>query len=238
MDQGSHGPPPRDAEAGRRSSHPPPASRPARLREAALDRLVADLAAARLGATFNQYAQTGGDDAGPQAPSIRRENLRLRLRALREAPVVAVAEAAGWRGARYSGLVLVSERQLGEDGPYRRSSRHPLGWSELSATVVQSVLVAGGWADSVLLWNLVPTHPAGPVAHSNRQPTRAEVQAGLLFVRRLLDIVEPRHVVAVGRLAATALGDEVPCVRHPANGGATPCRRQLGELLARWLGDG
>ena len=201
-----------------------------------LDALVDDLAAARLGATFNQYAQTGGDDLGPEAPLIRRENLRRQLRARRDAPVVAVAEAAGWRGARYSGLVLLCERQLVEGGPYRRTSRHPRGWSEPSATIVQSALAAGGWADSVLLWNLVPTHPAGPVPHSNRRPSRTEQEAGAGFLRRLLDGVRPAHVVAVGRLAAAALGEDVPCVRHPANGGATACRAGLGSLLDDWLG--
>lgn len=202
----------------------------------ALDRLVADLAGVRLGRTFNQYAESGGDDCGPHAPLIRRENLRRHLHARRDAPVVAVAEAAGWRGARYSGLVLVSERQLVEGGPYRRSSRHPRGWSEPSATIVQSALAAGGWTDSVLLWNLVPTHPAGGGAHSNRRPTRAEMEAGAGILRSLLGIVRPRHVVAIGRLAAAALGDGVPCVRHPANGGATACRTGLGALLSEWLG--
>jgi hypothetical protein len=43
-------------------------------------------------------------------------------------------------------------------------------------------------------------------------------------------------VVAIGRLAGAALGDGVPCVRHPANGGATACRAGLAELLGEWLG--
>ncbi len=201
-----------------------------------IDALVDGLAAARLGATFNQYAETGGDDLGPEAPLIRRENLRRQLRDHRDAPVVAVAEAAGWRGARYSGLVLLCERQLVEGGPYRRSSRHPRGWSEPSATIVQSALASGGWTGSVLLWNLVPTHPAGAVPHSNRRPSRAELEAGEAFLRRLLDCVRPAHVVAIGRLAAAALGEDVPRVRHPANGGATACRAGLATLLGDWLG--
>jgi uracil-DNA glycosylase len=88
----------------------------------------------------------------------------------------------------------------------------------------------------VLLWNLVPTHPAGPVPHSNRRPSRDELEAGAGFLRRLLDGVRPAHVVAIGRLAAAALGEDVPCVRHPANGGATACRAGLGALLEEWLG--
>lgn len=200
-----------------------------------LDALVDDLARARIGATFNQYAETGGDDAGPQSPLIRRENLRRHLHAHARAPVVAVAEAAGWRGARYSGLVLLCERQLAGDGPYRRSSLHPRGWSEPSATIVQSALAAGGWTGEVLLWNAVPTHPAGAVAHSNRSPSRAELDAGAGFLHRLLDAVGPRHVVAIGRMAAAVLGDGVPVVRHPANGGATACRHGLRTLLSDWL---
>jgi uracil-DNA glycosylase len=123
-----------------------------------------------------------------------------------------------------------------EGGPYRRSSRHPRGWSEPSATIVQSALAAGGWTGSVLLWNLVPTHPAGAGPHSNRSPTRAEAAAGAVFLQRLLDIVRPRHVVAIGRFAASALGEDVPCVRHPANAGATACRAGLASLLGGWLG--
>jgi uracil-DNA glycosylase len=134
--------------------------------------------------------------------------------------------------------VLLCERQLPEAGPYRRSSRHPRGWSEPSATIVQSALAAGGWTESVLLWNLVPTHPAGADPHSNRRPTRAELEAGEGVLRRLLDTVRPRHVVAIGRLAAAALGEGVPVVRHPANGGATACRAGLGVLLGEWLSAG
>jgi len=101
---------------------------------------------------------------------------------------------------------------------------------------VQSALAAGAWTESVLLWNLVPTHPAGADPHSNRRPTRAELDAGAGVLRRLLDTVRPRHVVAIGRLAGAALGDGVPVVRHPANGGATACRAGLGALLSEWLG--
>ena len=45
---------------------------------AALDQLLAELARFRIGATFNQYAEAGPDDA-PDAPAIRLENLRAYL---------------------------------------------------------------------------------------------------------------------------------------------------------------
>jgi hypothetical protein len=207
-------------------------------RLAALDDLLDRLAGARIGGTFNQYRETGGDDAGSASPGIRLSNLRLYLRARLDAPVLLVAEAAGWRGARYSGLCLCSERQMlagaAGPGPYRASSRHPRGWSEPSAAVVQGVLARGGWSLQVVLANVVPTHPAGPLPHSNRPPTRAEVAAGMVLLDRLVAILRPRHVAAIGRVAGSALGG-VPVVRHPSHGGAARCRDELVPLLGGWL---
>ena len=84
-------------------------------RHVSLRRLIEDLAAADIGVTFNQYRSSDGDDVGPEAPAIRRDNLYSYLAARLEAPVLLVAEAAGWRGARYSGLCLCCERQLSVD---------------------------------------------------------------------------------------------------------------------------
>lgn len=146
-----------------------------------------------------------------------------------------VAEAAGWRGARYSGLCLFSERQIDETSmPYRRTSRHPNGWSEPSATVVQAAIAA--WSDDVVLWNLVPTHPRrDALPHTNRAPTRLELREGAIWLRRVIALLEPVHVAAVGRHAATALGTDVPAVRHPSHSGARMCTTQLRTLINGWL---
>jgi uracil-DNA glycosylase family 4 len=119
------------------------------------------------------------------------------------AETILVGEAAGYRGARVSGIAFTSERQLTGEGP-----------AEASATIVQRVLEELGVTDDVLLWNVVPTHPG--TAMSNRRPTRAEVRAAQPF---LAELTRGRRVIAVGRLAADVL--EAPYVRHPAHGGAT-----------------
>jgi uracil-DNA glycosylase len=72
----------------------------------------------------------------------------------------------------------------------------------------------------VLLWNVVPTHLG--TESSNRPPTAAEVAAGLPFARAL---AEGRRIVAVGRIAAAALGAEY--VRHPSHGGLAEFREGL-----------
>ena len=167
---------------------------------------VNDLASARIGATHNQYADS----------ALRRRRLVEYLESRRRARLLLVGEAAGYRGARVSGLAFTSERQLTGSGP-----------SEISATIVQRTLEELGIADAVVLWNVVPTHPHR-LGHplSNRRPTRAEIEAGLRFVRRL---ARGRRVLAVGRIAEHALG--APYVRHPAHGGAADFR----ATLAAWL---
>jgi uracil-DNA glycosylase len=170
-------------------------------------RFVQELAAARIGATFNQY----------RGSPLRRERLAAYLENCASAPVLLVGEAAGYRGARMSGLPFTSERQLTGRGS-----------AEATATIVHRVLAELGLADAVLLWNLVPTHPHRPgEPRSNRPPTRAEIAAGRSFVEAL---AAGRRVIAVGRLAERELGGEH--VRHPSHGGAGEFRARLLELLA------
>jgi hypothetical protein len=165
---------------------------------------VARLARARIGSTYNQYARS----------EERRERLRAYLAQNRDASTILVGEAAGYRGARVSGIAFTSERQLTGRGP-----------AEASATIVHRVLDELGIEGDVLLWNVVPTHPGTPA--SNRRPTRAEVDASWTFLEAL---TRGRRVVAVGRLAAAVL--DAPYVRHPARGGALAfadgLRRTLG----------
>jgi uracil-DNA glycosylase len=161
--------------------------------------LVTELARARIGDTFNQYAS---------APHLR-ERLGSYLASRRGAAILLVGEAAGYRGARVSGIPFTSERQLTGWGP-----------AEASATIVHRALHELGLEEDVLLWNVVPTHPGTPT--SNRRPSRAEIAAGLPFLERL---ARGRRVIAVGRIAAEATG--APYVRHPSRGGARRFRAGL-----------
>jgi uracil-DNA glycosylase len=166
---------------------------------------VARLAVAEIGETFNQYAE----------PRLS-ERLLAYLERRAAAPILLVGEAAGYRGARVSGIPFTSERQLSGSGP-----------AEATATIVHRVLDELGVEAEVVLWNVVPTHPHRPGAPgSNRRPTRLEVAAGLPFVR---DLARGRRTIAVGRLAEAALG--APAVRHPSHGGAEAFRSGLAELL-------
>lgn len=167
---------------------------------------VEALAAAQIGQTFNFYRD------GERA-ALLRDRLRRYLESRREAPMLLVGEAAGYRGARVSGLPFTSERQLTGNGP-----------AEATATIVHRVLDELGIAEHVLLWNVVPTHPG--TASSNRRPTRGEAGAGAPFLEEL---ATGRRVVAVGRLAQVVL--RAPYVRHPSHGGARAFRAGLASRL-------
>lgn len=170
---------------------------------------VRRLAEARIGSTFNFYAEGAGAE-------VRRARLAEYLESRGAAGILLVGEAAGYRGARVSGLPFTSERQLTGSGP-----------AEATATIVQSALADLGLVEAVLLWNVVPTHPHRPgEPASNRTPRRTELAAGLPFVDEL---ASGRRVLAIGRLAERTLG--APYERHPSRGGATAFRAGLMELV-------
>ena len=166
--------------------------------------LVERLAEARIGETHNQYAGC----------ALRQRRLHEYLIARAGCEVVLVGEAAGYRGARISGIPFTSERQLTGAGP-----------AEATATIVHRVLEELGVEDEVLLWNVVPTHPGDE--SSNRRPTREEVEAALPF---LAELVRGRAAIAVGRLAAATL--DAPYVRHPSHGGAVAFDEGLRRAFA------
>lgn len=165
-------------------------------------RFVQALAAAHIGDTFNQYANS----------ELRRERLDSYLNRRRDARYLLVGEAAGYRGARVSGLPFTSERQLSGTGP-----------AEATATIVHRTLAELQLETDVLLWNVVPTHPHRPSeTASNRRPTKAEVRDAMCFLERL---AAGRRTIAVGRLSHSILGGHY--VRHPSHGGAAQFRAGL-----------
>lgn len=197
-----------------------------------MERLLAELTRLRIGATFNQYADAGPDDV-PGAAAIRLENLRAYLAERPGADVVCLGEAGGYQGMRWSGIAFTSERDLLRWGAPYRTTCAARTWSEPSGTIVHKVLAELGAEHRVILWNTVPTHPHRPGEPlSNRRPTIAEVEAGAPLAMRLVELVRPRTVVAVGRIAESVLPAGTAYVRHPANAGGPAFREGMRAILA------
>jgi hypothetical protein len=196
-----------------------------------MDDLLAELGRLHIGATFNQYADAGPDDV-PRAAELRLANLRAYLAERVAADVVCLGEAGGYQGMRWSGIAFTSERDLGRWGAPYTATCAARRWSEPSGTIVHKVLEELGAERRVILWNTVPTHPHRPGQPlSNRRPTTAEIAAGAPIALRLIDLVRPRTVVAVGRIAESILPPGTAYVRHPANAGGPAFRDGMAAIL-------
>ncbi len=218
---------------------------------APVDRFIAELQAFSRPRVFNPWADLDRtNDFGPEAPAIRRDQLRRYLsERIGRARLLLVAEAAGYQGAKFSGIAMTSERQLvGSpsslesvyfDGAKQRTSREsvrPGGFTEPTATIVWGKMLEAGLAGREWVnWNTFAWHPRGATALSNRTPTPDELVAGRPVLESFLALYPKVPVVAVGEKARATLQElgveVVAAVRHPANGGATKFREGIEKLL-------
>jgi Uracil DNA glycosylase superfamily len=204
------------------------------------------------GAVFNPWWEVDEqNDAGRNAPAIRRRQLRAYLRKrLGKAKLALIGEALGYRGGHFSGIPMTSERiLLGEKKDKgieleqifsrikpRRTSKPGKcrdGFSEPTATIVWVALLRLRLKpEQFVLWNAFPWHSFDPHRGmlSNRTPNESERAAGLPVLKAFLKLFPCRQVVALGKIAAAQLqklGVNAYCVRHPASGGAKLFRQQI-----------
>jgi uracil-DNA glycosylase len=175
---------------------------------------------------FNQYRDRDPALDRPDAPIIRRTNLRRYLETFAGAAYVLVGEAAGYAGCRFSGIPFTGEAQLvgAEPLPWAIAgalAQSSLGapWRERSAQIVWPAL--DGRLDCVL-WNAFPWHPFRDGPLSNRRPRRSELRQASAVLDRFLALFPQAQVCAIGRVshgALQALGVEARFIRHPSHGG-------------------
>jgi hypothetical protein len=207
------------------------------------------------GAVFNPWWQVDEENDVPQAPRIRREQLRAYLcDRLGKARLAIIGEALGYRGGHFSGIPMTSERLLlgRKTGiaperillgitPQRTSKpqKCPNGFSEPTATIVWSTLLRLELSPAeFVLWNAFPWHSFDSRRGmlSNRTPTNSEQSAGIPVLKAFLDLFPCHEVVALGRIAAAQLKDlavSARYVRHPASGGAKLFRHQVAKIVAK-----
>ncbi len=189
------------------------------------------------------------NDIGRSAPAIRRDNLRRYLsERVGHARLLLVAEAAGYQGAKFSGIAMTSERQLLAsgaiandffEGEKRRTSREivrPAGFTEPTATIVWGRMLEAGLAGREWVnWNTFAWHPRKDGPLTNRTPTPQEFEAGVPALNGFLSLYPGVPVVAVGEKARGKLDElgvrVLAAARHPANGGATEFRMGIDRVL-------
>jgi hypothetical protein len=192
------------------------------------DTFVNRIAALSFDCAFNPYAEACADHDRADAPAIRRRNLSLVLDAAITQGVDSlwIARDLGYRGGRRTGLALTDEVHLAAHAglfgalPLARATKGP-AVAERTATIIWQVLKS--LDRPIFLWNVFPLHPherGDPM--SNRCHTRAERQECRPILMWLLDTLQPKTVVAIGRDAQLALAEldvEANKVRHPSYGG-------------------
>lgn len=177
---------------------------------------------------FNPYVDRCPLHDLKDAPQRRRRNLQSYLEhALTSgASTVWVARDLGYRGGRRTGIAMTDEihlesaKQLLGGVCLERATKGP-PVAERTAAVVWRVLSTLNLP--VVLWNVFPFHPhMADEPFSNRCHTRSERVVTMPIFAALIDLVQPRNIVAIGREAALALADlgsSVSIVRHPSYGG-------------------
>jgi hypothetical protein len=191
---------------------------------------VSELAALQMPAVFNPWRDHCRIHDRAKASAVRQRNLQRFLQGALDggADTIWVARDLGYRGGRRTGIPMTDEVNLGAASQllggkiFERATQGP-PVAERTAAVIWQMLARVG--RPVVLWNVFPFHPHDPEnPFSNRCHTRAERRATWSIMERLIAMVRPQHIVAIGRDSQTALaemGVRVSCVRHPSYGGQT-----------------
>lgn len=205
---------------------------------------------------FNPYNDFRPSYEPPSAPDVRRNNLHNYFEHFLTTPsILILGEAPGYRGCSFSGVPFTDEQQLTAGRlPFqgRRSSsseaeqktnnhksaktpRSPEGYWEASARFFWGAL--SKHTQEFLVWNIFPFHPHQPGEPlSNRKPLISETTNFIPFLERLVDQLQPKQTLAVGRFAETMLRrNKISClpIRHPSHGGSVLFVHQMEEIFEK-----
>lgn len=187
----------------------------------------------------------------PQS-EICRDNLYNYLQRIRSnnSKVMLIGEAPGYHGCRLSGIAFTSEDKftediipgiMGKDLGYKIFSKGKPE-REFSASTVWPKLKE--WYNihgSVpLLWNICAFHPHKENDNeSNRTPRKKEIERGVKYLLKLLDIFKIQHIGCIGKKSFNTIGNmglntSLEYLRHPSCGGKNIFETKIDEYMKRF----
>jgi len=199
---------------------------------------IDELSAVRLDNVFNPYSDHCLLHDRPDAAERRRNNLQLSLSTAVALNVrtIWIARDLGYRGGRRTGLALTDEMHLDAYSalfrglPVEKATKGP-AVGERTANVIWGLLAR--ISEPVFLWNVFPLHPHEPDdPMTNRCHTARERDACGEFLHKIIDLIQPEKIVAIGgdaHRAVEGLGIRSEKVRHPSYGGQNVFIRQIEE---------
>lgn len=189
---------------------------------------------------FNQFSSMDREFDTKDADTVRRKNLTSYLQSFEKKPeIVLVGEAAGYNGARFSGIPFTSEYQFVNDMlPFegeRSSIESHDPHRELSATIFWNALKS--FHEKFIVINGIPVHPHNIYNKmSNRTPTLKEIKMFSPFVSRIIEVIDPIKVIAIGQKPVQSIErgsckkDHV-AVRHPSHGGSVDFSAAMQDIF-------
>ena len=190
--------------------------------------------------TFNPYSNRCAVHDLDNAPHCRSQTLQFMLEAAieREIDSIWIGRDLGYRGGRRTGLALTDDAHIHEHAErWKLSIERPTKGEivvEQTASVIWRVLSQIDM--SIFLWNIFPLHPHEPGnPFSNRSHNSHERRTGEEFLSKLILLLKPCRLVAIGNDAARTAcrlsnRRKVIQVRHPSYGGQTQFLAQMNEL--------
>ncbi len=204
-------------------------------------RFVEELSSLRFPNSFNPYSDQCELHDRDRAAIMRFETLLgiLEVAAADGVDSIWLGRDLGYRGGRRTGLAFTDDVRVRDHanrwGVTARRTTVGAVHTERTATVVWRVL-SEIQEHTVFLWNVFPLHPHEPGnPFSNRFHNKREREAGIRLLGRLIALLAPRRLIAIGNDAARAVcsaptDSEVEVVRHPSYGGQTVFASRMCEL--------
>ncbi len=183
----------------------------------------------------NQYTTTFEQDGPLNGAGLRTANIDWYLKQRSDCRVLLVSQAPGQLGARWSGIPL-TDTQMIADGRLGSGYDYTHLASEPSSRAVHAGL--GDWHEQVLLWSVVPWHPAGQTPDSNRKPTDEEIAAGTALLSTFVTERDFDLIVGLGAVAhavLTALGISSERLPHPFYDGTDSCTDAIRDRMERYF---
>lgn len=210
-----------------------------------VESIIRDLSWISMENVFNPYSDCCDLHDQDDAPLRRQRNLALTLDAALDLKIrtMWIARDLGYRGGRRTGLALTDEIHLDslsflyEGITVKKATKGPVV-GERTANFIWRMLIR--LAQPVFLWNVFPFHPhRSDEPMSNRRHSAKERDICGQFLHRIVNFLQPDHVIAIGRdahMAVEGLGIDCTQVRHPSYGGQSIFMEQIEAAYGFSLG--